>query len=74
MTRVTKALTNTEIAKAKPQEKEYSLADGKGLFLRIRPDGTKTCIFNYAQPYTKKRTNLVSTAQIHLQTRYLILW
>ncbi|WP_373766744.1 integrase arm-type DNA-binding domain-containing protein [Glaesserella sp.] len=59
MARVTKALTNTEIAKAKPQEKEYSLADGQGLFLRIRPNGAKTWIFNYAQPYTKKRTNLV---------------
>lgn len=59
MARVTKALTNTEIAKAKQQEKEYSLADGQGLFLRIRPNGAKTWIFNYAQPYTKKRTNLV---------------
>jgi integrase len=38
--------------------KEYSLADGYGLFVRIKPNGSKAWIFNYSKPYTKKRTNL----------------
>lgn len=39
MARLTTPLTNTQIEKAKPSEKEYNLADGKGLYLRIKPTG-----------------------------------
>lgn len=56
--RTTKPLTNTEIKNARPSEKEYNLFDGGGLALRIKPNGTKFWVFNYARPYTKKRTNL----------------
>lgn len=58
MARVTKDLTTTQINKAKPREKEYSLADGNGLFLRIKPNGAKVWLFNYYRPFTKKRNNL----------------
>jgi len=58
MTNTTRPLTNTEIKQARPRNKEYSLADGKGLYLRIKPNRTKLWIFNYSRPYTKKRANL----------------
>ena len=58
MANTTRPLTNTEIKQAKPRKKEYSLADGKGLYLRIKPNRTKLWIFNYSRPYTKKRANL----------------
>lgn len=57
MARSTTPLNNTQIDKAKPKEKEYSLADGKGLYLLIKPNGAKLWRFNYYKPYTtpKKR-------------------
>jgi len=58
MARTTKPLTNTEVKQAKPKDKEYNLADGAGLFLRIKPNGTKSWLFNFSAPYTKKRTNI----------------
>ncbi|MCX2961899.1 tyrosine-type recombinase/integrase [Rodentibacter caecimuris] len=57
MARVTKPLTNTEVERARPKEKEYNLVDGQGLSLRVKITGTKTWIFNYYHPTTKKRTN-----------------
>lgn len=69
MARTVTALTDTKIKNAKPKVKEYSLADGQGLFLRIKPNGAKVWLFNYSQPYTKKRTNLTLGAypEISLQ-------
>lgn len=58
MARQTKPLTDTEIKKAKPKEKEYYLSDGQGLQLRIRPNGSKSWLFNYTSPTKQKRTNL----------------
>jgi len=49
-------LADSRIRNCKPRDKEYNLADGNGLFLRVKPNGTKTWIFNYQKPYTKKRT------------------
>lgn len=37
MARITKPLTNTEVKNAKPKEKVYSLLDGEGLQLRVKP-------------------------------------
>lgn len=51
-------LTNTQTENAKPRAKEYNLADGAGLYLRVRPAGSKIWLFNYFKPYTKKRTNM----------------
>lgn len=58
MSRKVAPLTNTKIASAKPKEKEYSLSDGDGLSLRVKPSGSKLWIFNYFRPYTKKRANI----------------
>ncbi|GAB5498516.1 MAG: integrase domain-containing protein [Pseudohongiellaceae bacterium] len=58
MPRITKPLTNTEVSKAKPRDKVYSLSDGGGLQLRIKPSGSKTWLLDYYRPYTKKRTSI----------------
>lgn len=58
MARTTRPLTNTEVQQAKPKGKEYSLADGQGLLLRVKPNGSKIWIFNYSRPFTKQRANI----------------
>jgi integrase len=58
MPRTTRPLTDTEVKQAKPKEKEYNLADGKGLYLRVKPSGTKLWLFNYTKPFAKKRANI----------------
>lgn len=58
MARNAKMLTNTAIEKAKPKAKEYSLSDGLGLSLRIKPNGAKLWLFNYYRPFSKKRNNM----------------
>ncbi|MBT8138807.1 MAG: Arm DNA-binding domain-containing protein, partial [Gammaproteobacteria bacterium] len=35
------ALTNIEAKNAKPREKPYKLADAKGLYLQVQPNGSK---------------------------------
>lgn len=54
----TKPLTNTEVKQAKPKEKVYKLSDGKGLQLRVRPNGNKSWLLDYVKPHTKKRSSL----------------
>jgi len=58
MARRTTPLTNTQVSQAKGKEKEYNLADGDGLMLRVKPNGSRAWIFNYYRPFTKKRANL----------------
>ena len=58
MPRTAKPLTDTQIKQAKSRNLEYNLADGGGLYLRVKPNGTKQWIFNYRKPYTGKRSNL----------------
>lgn len=55
MARTVKPLTVKDVENAKPKEKEYTLTDGGGLALLIKPKGGKYWIFNYYQPHTKKR-------------------
>ncbi|CCQ11030.1 Phage integrase [Pseudoalteromonas luteoviolacea B = ATCC 29581] len=47
-------LTDLKIKNASIREKEYTLSDGDGLQLRIRPNGTKAWQFKYSDPITKK--------------------
>lgn len=58
MARTTKPLSPTEVKSAKPRDKVYTLSDGGGLQLRVKPNGTKTWLLDYIRPYTKKRTSL----------------
>ncbi|MDM5092074.1 integrase domain-containing protein [Aeromonas rivipollensis] len=41
-----------------PLAKEYNLADGDGLYLRVKLNGTKLWLFNYYRPSDKKRSNI----------------
>jgi hypothetical protein len=56
--RTTKPLTSTQIKNAKTKQKEYNLADGGGLFLRVKPNSTKLWLFNYFKPFTRSRSNI----------------
>jgi integrase len=58
MPRIAKPLTDSQIAKAKPGEKEYKLNDGNGLSLRVRVNGTKDWIFRYKLPFSDKRNDM----------------
>jgi len=58
MAKITKPLTNTEVKQAKPKVNDYTLLDGEGLQLRVKINGTKSWLFNYYHPITKKRKNL----------------
>lgn len=58
MARTTKPLTNTQVSQAKAKDKVYSLSDGGGLQLRIKPNGSKLWLLDYYHPHTKKRTSL----------------
>ena len=53
MARAIKPLTATQIDKAKPREKDYSLFDGDGMYLLIRCSGTKVWMFRSKDDYGK---------------------
>ncbi|WP_373777821.1 tyrosine-type recombinase/integrase [Glaesserella sp.] len=59
MARITKPLTNTEIDKSKPKDKDYTLTDGQGLYLLIKANGAKLWRFNYYKPTTNKKRALI---------------
>ncbi|WP_315136940.1 integrase arm-type DNA-binding domain-containing protein [Achromobacter marplatensis] len=40
-------LSDRKVVTAKPRDKEYLLADGEGLNLRVRPDGSRLWLFRY---------------------------
>lgn len=58
MAKTTKPLTNTQVSQSKPREKVYTLSDGNGLQLRVKPNGSKLWLLDYYHPHTKKRTSL----------------
>ncbi|MFQ7388463.1 MAG: phage integrase central domain-containing protein, partial [Escherichia sp.] len=58
MARITRPLTNNEILKAKPREKDFTLHDGDGLFLLVKTTGKKLWRFRYQRPNNGSRTNL----------------
>lgn len=41
------ALTDTKVRTVKPKEKPFKIADGKGLFLVVQPNGSKYWRFRY---------------------------
>lgn len=56
MPKIATPLTDTQIRNAKPATKEYTLAHGNGMYLRIRTNGTKEWIMRYKKPYLGTRT------------------
>lgn len=59
MARITKPLTNTEIERAKPKEKDYSLSDGQGLYLLVKANGSKLWRFNYYKPLSNPKKRML---------------
>lgn len=55
MARIPTQLSDTKIKNAKPKDKDYTLADGKGLHLLIKTSGVKIWEFVFISPSTKKR-------------------
>lgn len=53
MPKVVPPLREAKIANAKPQDKDYSLFDGEGLFLLVKKNGTKSWRFKYKKPNGK---------------------
>lgn len=58
MARKSVPLSDAQIKGTKPTPKEFNLADGEGLYLRVKPNGNKTWLFNYTKPVIEKRSNL----------------
>lgn len=56
MPKITTPLTDTEIKKSKPKDKQYKLSDGAGLCLIITPKGSKYFRFDYT--YNRKRKSI----------------
>ncbi|WP_419779729.1 integrase arm-type DNA-binding domain-containing protein [Maridesulfovibrio sp.] len=52
------ALTIKKIEAAKPKDKNYRISDGNGLSLLILPSGTKTFVYRYRRPVTRKENNI----------------
>lgn len=52
-------LNDSELKRAKIQDKEYALYDGDGLQVTIRPTGTKAFEFRYTSPITKRKQKIV---------------
>lgn len=51
-------LTEAKVKNAVAGKKDYVLADGDGLQMRVRSNGSKLWNFNYYHPITKKRLNM----------------
>jgi integrase len=47
MAKIVTPLTDTKIKRAKPKNKLYKLFDGEGLYLEVKPNGTKTFRVKY---------------------------
>ena len=54
----TNKLTDTIIKNAKPDGSEYTLGDGGGLYLKIKPNGSKNWVFRYTRPIVGGVTNM----------------
>ncbi len=54
MPRQVTPLTDSAIKAAKPREKPYKLTDGQGLYLDIKPNGSKLWRFKYRFAGTEK--------------------
>ena len=53
MAKITKPLTARQVERAKPTDKEYSLFDGDGLYLVVRPSGTRTWMLRLRDDFGK---------------------
>jgi len=54
------SLTNTQIKNAKPKDKQYKLSDQGGLYLLVRPNGSKAWKYDY-RLNNKRLTHTIDT-------------
>lgn len=59
-------LSDKAVRNAKPAEREYLLADGGGLFLRVRPTGAKDWLLVYSFAGSRRKLGLGSLESIPL--------
>lgn len=59
-------LSDKEVRNAKPTEREYLLADGGGLFLRVRPTGAKDWLLVYTFAGNRRKLGLGSLEAVPL--------
>lgn len=59
-------LSDKEVRNTKPTEKEYLLADGGGLFLRVRPTGAKDWLLVYTFAGNRRKLGLGSLEMVPL--------
>ena len=57
-TAVQQALSNAKVKESHANGKVHKLRDGDGLHLRIRPNGSRSWVLDYVQPFTKKRMSI----------------
>jgi integrase len=57
-TKMAKLNTDTKYKNAKPKDKAYTIIDGQGMHLLIKPTGAKMWEFRYTSPTTKKRKKI----------------
>lgn len=60
-------LTALQIKNAKPKEKEYSINDGRGLYVRIYPNGTKSFCLQQLINGKRVRCNLGLVGEMSLE-------
>lgn len=61
-----KILSAARVANAKPQPDEYLLADGGGLYLRVRPDGSRAWLFRYSFGGKRRKVGLGGAEAVSL--------
>lgn len=59
-------LNDRQIVTARPKDKEYLLADGSGLFLRVRPSAAKDWFFHYTHSSKRLKLSLGSYTTLPL--------
>lgn len=59
-------LSDKEVRNSKPMEREYLLADGGGLFLRVRPTGAKDWLLVYTFAGNRRKLGLGSLESVPL--------
>ena len=59
-------LNDLKVQRSKPEDKEYLLADGAGLFLRVRPNGAKDWLLIYTFAGKRRKFGLGSLNSISL--------
>jgi hypothetical protein len=62
-------LSDTTIRNATPSDKEYAIADGQGLSVVVRPNGTKLWLYRYRFGGKRKRRTTSSTHRMAVKRR-----